>query len=66
MYVSIVFMGVTVLTTLVSVYLSYLAARKSDELLLKEIMAKEGPQSSASLGESMVKAPKENYSINFV
>ncbi|KAI9985823.1 hypothetical protein PInf_024596 [Phytophthora infestans] len=32
----------------VSVYLSYLAARKSDELLLKEIMAKKGPQSSAS------------------
>ncbi|KAI9985877.1 hypothetical protein PInf_024660 [Phytophthora infestans] len=66
MYVSIVFMGVTVLTTLVSVYLSYLAARKSDELLLKEIMAKKGPQSSASLGESMVKVPKENYSTNFV
>ncbi|KAG3069351.1 hypothetical protein PC121_g9856 [Phytophthora cactorum] len=66
MYVSGVFMAITVLTTFVSVYLSILATRKSDELLLKEIMAKKGTHSSASLGDSMSKPPKENYSTNFV
>ncbi|KAL4086032.1 hypothetical protein PRIC1_014655 [Phytophthora ramorum] len=68
MYVSGVFLGITVLTTFVSVYLSILAARKGDELLQKEILARKGRgvPSPASLGESMAKSSKDNYSTNFV
>ncbi|EGZ29223.1 hypothetical protein PHYSODRAFT_246280 [Phytophthora sojae] len=68
MYVSGVFMAITVLTTFVSVYISILAARKTDETLQKEIMAKRGgaAMSPASLGDSVAKPPKDNYSTNFV
>ncbi|RLN71052.1 hypothetical protein BBJ28_00006948 [Nothophytophthora sp. Chile5] len=73
MYVSSIFMGLTIVTTFISVYFSILAARKSEEELKREIMARQtkGPAGVAS-GSSMSDlglgkpAPKDNYSTNFV